>query len=167
MRSMKLITHLALIILSITFFSCNNSAIKHETVAELVTAAKASIESINSKDLAQIINKGHDLQIVDCREENLYKEGHITGSINIPRGILEFSGKLSNRRLNTIVFGNDQGSAALAVQSLHKLKYSNCYWVDSSWEDWKNQFPDLVEKGLPGVVEEVVKVESSGGGCGD
>lgn len=162
---MKIVNYIFLVIFSISLFSCGQSVDKYENVEDMISAAKVSTKSVSLQGLNDLIEANNNLQVIDCREKDAYVSGHIPGSVNIPRGLLEFSGKLSNRRLTTVVFGNKQGSAALAAQTLKKLKYSDCLWVDGSWEDWTAQYPELIETGMPGAVEVEVKVESSGG-CG-
>jgi rhodanese-related sulfurtransferase len=163
---MKLISSICLLIFCVFIISCNNNPDSFETVDDMVASAKAATKSIDGKKLKVLIDKG-GIQIIDCREENVYKEGHIKGAVNIPRGLLEFSGKISNRRLTTLVFGNEKGSAALAAQTLKKLKYFDCYWIDCNWEKWAEHNPELTEKGMPGGIVEEKKVETSGGGCGE
>ena len=121
----------------------------YENADDMVAAAKAEI------------------QIVDCREDYDFILGHITGSIHIPRGLLEFSNKISNRRIKTLVIGNEMGSGALAVKSLELLKYSDCYMLDFSWFDWEATYPELVEQGMgESAPVAAPKKEESSGGCG-
>lgn len=138
----------------------------YEGPEQMVEAAKSEIKTMRMDEFKKLIDSETPIQIVDCREDYDYMFGHIPGSIHIPRGLLEFSGKLSNRRLTTLVLGNESGSGALAVQSLELLKYSDCYMLDFSWFDWEATYPELVEQGMGETTPEPVKQESSGGGCG-
>ncbi|MFO7827851.1 MAG: rhodanese-like domain-containing protein [Bacteroidales bacterium] len=140
----------------------------YESIDEMVPAAKAEIKTMGMEELKSLIDQQAEIQVVDCREDYDFILGHITGSVHIPRGILEFSDKISNRRIKTLVIGNEQGSGALAVKSLELLKYQDVYMLDFSWFDWEEQYPELVEQGMgEKVATESVKKESSGGGCGD
>ena len=166
---MRFINFIITALLSVTLLiSCvNTDNTVYESAEEMVTAAKAEINTINMEDFKALIDNHTQIQIIDCREDYDYMLGHITGSIHIPRGLIEFSGKLSNRRITTLVIGNEVGSGALAVQSLKLLKYSNCYMLDFSWFDWEATYPELVEQGIGETAPAPVKKESSGGGCGD
>ena len=131
------------------FYACSQGSNEtYESADQMVSSALSQIQTISMQDLVLILEKGEIIQVVDCREEIEYKDGHIKGAINVPRGLLEFSPKLSNRRLKTIVLGNDKGSGALAVKTLSKMKYSDCYLVDCTMEEWANEFPEWVEKGI-------------------
>ena len=157
-------------ILSIVLFiGCvQKDGTTYESIDGMVAAAKANIQTMGMEELKTLIDNHAPIQIVDCREDYDFMLGHIPGSIHIPRGLLEFSSKLSNRRIKTLVIGNEMGSGALAVQSLELLKYSDCYMLNFSWFDWEATYPELVEQGMgEAVAAEPVKQESSGGGCGD
>jgi len=143
-----------------------NDTTVYETPDDLVAAAKAEVKSIGMEELKALIDSHAKIQIVDCREDYDYMLGHIPGSIHIPRGVLEFSDKLSNRRVKTLVLGNEMGSGALAVQTLELLKYSNCYLLDFSWFDWEGAYPELVEQGMWNAQPEAPKKKESSGGCG-
>ena len=165
---MRFIKYIFPALLSVTLlFSCANiDNTVYESTEDMVAAAKAEIETIGMEELKALIDNHTEIQIVDCREDYDFMLGHITGSIHIPRGLLEFSGKISNRRIKTLVIGNEAGSGALAIQSLELLKYSDCYMLDFSWFDWEATYPELVEQGMGETAPVPVKKESSGGGCG-
>ena len=166
---MKIFRTLNLIILSaLLLTSCvKKDNTVYENVDDMVAAAKAEIKTMGMEDLKALIDNHTEIQIVDCREDYDFILGHIPGSIHIPRGLLEFSSKLSNRRIKTLVIGNESGSGALAVQSLKLLKYSDCYMLDFSWFDWEATYPELVEQGMGETAPAApVKKETSGGGCG-
>ncbi|MBI9055849.1 MAG: rhodanese-like domain-containing protein [Bacteroidales bacterium] len=167
---MKFIKFIVPTILSVTLLlSCvQRDTTVYESTDAMVTTVKAEIKTMSMEDLKTLIDNHSEIQIIDCREDYDFILGHITGSIHIPRGLLEFSSKISNRRLKTLVIGNEMGSGALAVQSLELLKYSDSYLLDFSWFDWEETYPDLVDQGMgESVSAEPAKKESSGGGCGD
>ena len=114
-----------------------------------------------------LLDEGVEIQIIDVREQDMCAAGHIPGSVNVPRGLLEFSSKASNRRARTIILGNDDFSAALAVQTLQKMKFKNIQMLDGIWFEWIAYFPDLFEEGLGESTTKAEPKPSSGGGCGD
>lgn len=138
----------------------------YESADDMVAAAKAEIKTMGMEEFKALLDSETQIQIVDCREDYDFMLGHVPGSIHVPRGVLEFSDKISNRRLKTLVIGNEQGSGALAVKTLGLLKYSDCYLLDFSWFDWEAEYPDLVEQGMGNAPTEAPKKEVSSGGCG-
>jgi rhodanese-related sulfurtransferase len=153
----------------ISFNSCQKTQVEtmsFASVDEMVSAAKSSILTINADGLMQMIEDQWRIQIVDCREPKQYTLGHIPGAINVPRGDLGFSSKLTNRRLTTLVFGNDMGSGALAAAAMKKMKYRNVTYIDCTWADWHEAYPEQMETGL-GTLDVIVDKPVASGGCGE
>jgi 3-mercaptopyruvate sulfurtransferase SseA len=65
------------------------SLAKDLTKKELVEQARSKITEITAADAKAQFDKGGAV-FLDCREPNEYKQGHIPGALNIPRGLLEF-----------------------------------------------------------------------------
>ena len=141
----------------------NNS---YDNVAQLVDDSQASIAKVTVDELKTVLDHKGEYKIIDCRETGEYIDGHIPGAINIPRGVLEFSGKISNRRETIYVYSETADRASLASQSLKLLKYNKVYLIDGGWHEWNKTFPEQIEKG-DGDTESkpAPKVEESGG-CG-
>ncbi len=160
-----------ILILFVTIFaiqSCGMEEAKiYSSVDEMVMEAIESVDKITTDELKTLLDEGADLQIIDVREQDLFIAGHIPGSVNVPRGMLEFSSKASNRRLRTIIIGNDDWSGALAVQTLQKMKFKNVQMLDGIWFEWIAYFPDQFEEGLGEATAKAEPEPSSGGGCGE
>lgn len=58
-----------------------------KTGAQLVQEVKPQITEVSTDDLAN--NLAKDIVLIDVREPAEYAEGHIAGSVNFPRGVLE------------------------------------------------------------------------------
>lgn len=141
----------------------NNS---YDSVAQMLSHVQEDIAKISVTDLKAIQEHKGEYKIIDCRETEEYSQGHIPGAINIPRGVLEFSDKISNRRETLYVYSQTNDRTSLACPSLKLLKYNKVYLIDGGWEEWHKAFPKLIEKG-DGETEQKAppKVEESSG-CG-
>ncbi len=60
------------------------------SASDLVATARQSIIEVSPNQAAQLISGGTDVVLIDVREPAEFETGHIKGSINIPRGMLEF-----------------------------------------------------------------------------
>ena len=58
-----------------------------KTGAQLVQEVKPQITEVTTDDLAN--NLAKDIVLIDVREPVEFAEGHIAGSVNFPRGVLE------------------------------------------------------------------------------
>lgn len=141
----------------------NNS---YDSVDQMLKQAQAGITKVKVADLKAIKEHDNEYKIIDCRETEEYTEGHIPGAISIPRGVLEFSDKISNRRETIYVYSQTNDRASLACPSLNLLKYHKVYLIEGGWQEWHKTFPDLIEKGEGDAGSKPApKVEESGG-CG-
>ena len=86
-----------------------------KTAQDLVTAAKTEITEISIEDAEQAIDSANVL--LDVREPDEFRDGHIPGAINVPRGLLEFKlssePTLRDRSLSFILYCKTSGRAAL------------------------------------------------------
>ena len=116
------------------------------TVAELVAAAKASIELVDVDGLVRELDGGSAV-VIDLRErDELERHGTIAGAIHAPRGMLEFFADgsspyhletfdRSDRRL--ILFCASGGRSALAAASLQRMGFSNVAHLEGGLQAWK------------------------------
>ncbi|MBN1252611.1 MAG: hypothetical protein JXA16_10780 [Bacteroidales bacterium] len=162
----KIIIYFSAIIL-IFLSACSSDMKKYENSEAMVKDAISVAKLINIDDFKTVFDK-KDVKIllVDCREESEYKEGHIPGAINIPRGMLEFSKDLTDRRVKLYVYSQTTDRAALAYESLKKLKFSKLSIIEGGWVAWTDKYPDLKEEGSGDAHKGEAKEEESSGGCG-
>ena len=116
------------------------------TIAELVAAAKATIENLDPDTVAREA-RGNGPLLVDIRErEELERHGTIDGAVHAPRGMLEFYADLSSpyhrpefevdRRV--ILYCASGGRSSLAVKALQALGYSNVAHLEGGFNAWKS-----------------------------
>lgn len=164
MKTNKLIFFISI---SIIISGCNLKKDNHyDNISQKVSEAQAGISKVTVTELKEILNHNGEYKIIDCREKEEFIDGHIPGAINIPRGVLEFSEKISNRKETIYIYSQTVDRASLAYPTLKLLKYKKVYLVDGGWLEWNKAFPELIEKG-DGNAGSIVapKVEESGG-CG-
>ena len=124
------------------------------TAADLVTEARARIREVMSADFST--QQGSAI-VIDVREPSEFETGHIPGSINIPRGVLEFQvdahpavanvsdPALSHKERPIVVVCRTGGRAALAALSLQRLGFADVRSIAGGVMAWG-------ESGLPLVV---------------
>ena len=124
------------------------------TAADLVTEARARIREVMSADFST--QQGSAI-VIDVREPSEFETGHIPGSINIPRGVLEFQvdahpavanvsdPALSHKERPIVVTCRTGGRAALSAVNLQRLGFSDVRSIAGGVTAWG-------EAGLPLVV---------------
>ncbi|MCI1058794.1 rhodanese-like domain-containing protein [Stenotrophomonas maltophilia] len=127
------------------------------TADDLVADARERIREVSAVHLTDPTRISPLL--IDVREPSEFLEGHIPGSINLPRGLLEFkihshlapadgsAGKLtSSATTPMLVYCQTGGRAALAADSLQQLGFREVRSLAGGFAAWK-------EAGLPVSVD--------------
>lgn len=115
-----------------------------QTAAQMVAAAKASIENL---DVDQVVSELEDGKavIVDIREsEERLQNGFMPGAVHLPRGMLEFyadpTSPYHRQEIapdkRVILHCASGGRSALAVRTLMELGYTNVAHLDGGFNAW-------------------------------
>ena len=116
-----------------------------KSAAELVAEAKGRVENLSVDEVAAEMSTG-DAVLVDLREpEELATNGKIPGSVNVPRGMLEFRADPTSpyhqepfdpsRRV--IVHCASGGRSALAAATLQDMGYQRVAHLEGGFTAWK------------------------------
>jgi rhodanese-related sulfurtransferase len=105
---------------------------------ELVEKARAVTKQVTIKDLKTAMDAQADIAILDVREPAEYDVAHIPGSVNVPRGLLEFSvwSMLPDTNQKIFVYCKTGARAALATKLLNELGYKEAVAVDTGGVAW-------------------------------
>lgn len=118
---------------------------------DLVAAAKARIREVPLSESESAIHAADVL--LDVREPDEYRAGHIAGALNIPRGMLEFkmSGtpELGSRDLNILLYCKGGGRAALAAQTLQEMGYLSVSSIAGGFDAWATAGKPVDKPALP------------------
>ncbi len=194
---MKIMKKFSLAILSLFFLlviSCNEKEeaknndnenvktnVKTETVVfntvdDLVADAKKKITEITPEDFKAKADAEEAFVLIDLRSEKDFSKSHITGAVNIPRGVLEF-------RINKDSFWEDAmiytpkkdeliilycksgKRSALAALTLKTMGYTNVKCISGGIKAFKELYPNDIE--IPGGAKDIEPAveEEDDGGC--
>ena len=121
----------------------------------LVEEARKSIETLNSQEVKQLIQK-EEITLLDIRDiRELWKEGTIENSKHIPRGMLEFwldpessyykSNKIKDIK-KIVLFCALGLRSALATKSLMDMGFKNIAHVDGGFDALKQSGLKVISK---------------------
>ncbi|MBL0029064.1 MAG: sulfurtransferase [Rhodanobacteraceae bacterium] len=117
-----------------------------KTAQDLVVDAKTRIREIGHEELLALQRGG--APIVDVREPDEYHAGHIPGSINIPRGVLEFQvdghpavnclqdPALAHRSAAIVLSCRSGARSALAADALRQLGFAEPVSLAGGFNGW-------------------------------
>ena len=106
---------------------------------DLVQEAKKSVRECHAAEMHERLTAPNAL-LIDVREPDEYRQGHISGAINIPRGMLEF--KISNEpslqdlTRPLLVYCKTSGRAALSVVALQTMGFTNTNSLAGGFDGW-------------------------------
>ena len=173
MKTLKILLGISVVVLISAITGCNKTP-GFENVDDMVAASTKNMEFLTVEDLNVKIDSMEAFNLIDVREPSEFNRGYIPGSINIPRGLVEF--KIANEdfwmneglylpeKEELFILVCKKGSwSILAAESLSKLGYNNVLVLDGGWKKWELTFPLIYEKNLDALGGHAEEEES--GGC--
>lgn len=115
-----------------------------KTYAELLQDVKAQVRQVSLEDLHARREAGEPLLIVDVREKDEWRQGHLVGAVHLPRGFLEMqaASKLPDRGAKIVTICAGGIRSAFAAKVLQELGYTNVESANPGFNDWKDKgFP--------------------------
>lgn len=120
----------------------------HLTLADLVKDAKSRIREITAEQFHDALQNNRKQIILDVREADEYKSWRISGSLLIPRGVLEPAVDLENPKRNKmlanargekiVVYCGTGGRSALAADVLQKMGFVDIESLAGGITNWRN-----------------------------
>ena len=118
-----------------------------KTSKSLLDEARASIKQVGVEE-ARDLMKNSGAVVVDVRESDEWRQGHIPEAIFIPRGFLELrvEDKVPDHKAPVILQCASGTRSLLAARTLREMGYENLYNLNGGFNAWK-------DKGLPWVAD--------------
>ncbi len=98
-----------------------------KTYADLLQEVKAAIRQVSLEDLKDRLEGGEELILVDVREKDEWRQGHVPGALHIPRGFLEMQSgsRLPDKDARIVTICAAGIRSAFAAKVLLELGYTN------------------------------------------
>ncbi|HTW88330.1 MAG TPA: molybdopterin-synthase adenylyltransferase MoeB [Candidatus Binataceae bacterium] len=112
----------------------------------ILDEARSSIRQIDAEQARKLLDQG--AAIIDVRESDEWRQGHIPQATFIPRGFLELrvEEKIPDHQQPVIVQCASGTRSLLAARTLSEMGYENLYNLSGGFNGWK-------DKGLPWVAD--------------
>jgi len=137
MKRKHLVLIIALVIGAAFALSAPVALAKDLTKQDLDKEAESKITEIAPDAAKAEMDKGN-VVILDCREPDEYKAGHIPGAVNIPLGQMEFKieEKFPDRNTRIIMYCKSGVRSSLACCRIDPMGYKNVVNLQGGWEAW-------------------------------
>ena len=109
------------------------------TAKDMVADAKVrGVKEIAIEQTKKDIESGNKLVVLDVREPEEFKKGHLPKAVNSPRGLLEFTVEkaIPDKNAYVIVYCKTGGRSCLAADTLMKMGYKNAVSMAGGWDGW-------------------------------
>lgn len=119
------------------------------SLSDLILAARTSTRSVSAERLEGWLGTGEPVVLVDVREPDEYRSGHLPGALSIPRGLLEAAADrdyaardpvLAEARWRRVVLYCDCPSGARAVfaaEVLQRMGFQHVFYLAGGIGMWQ------------------------------
>jgi rhodanese-related sulfurtransferase len=115
----------------------------------MVAHARKQVPEVSATETKAGMDEGTIDVVLDVREPEEWKAGHIPGAVHAPRGMLEWLADPGYAKHNPQLAGNTEAQivvhcaagarSLLAAETLKRLGYKNVSSMAGGLEDWKAQ----------------------------
>src|SRR5215471_15301593 len=118
-----------------------------KTSKNILDEARAEIKSVDIDEARRMLDKPGTV-LIDVREPDEWRQGHIANAVGISRGFLELriEEKVPDHKTPIIVQCASGTRSLLAARTLRELGYENVYNLTGGFNAWK-------DRGLPWVAD--------------
>lgn len=113
---------------------------KEKTGQDLLKQAKERATALRPEDVNEILARGERVTLVDVREGEEWRAGHLPGAVHVPRGFLELQvdQKLPDRGAPIILYCGGGNRSALAAVTLEDLGYTSVRHMTRGFTGWRD-----------------------------
>ncbi|MEN9724472.1 MAG: hypothetical protein RJB38_2458 [Pseudomonadota bacterium] len=105
-----------------------------------VNAAKATIRETTVAEVAARLKAGEKLCLVDTREDDEWRSGHIPGALHLGKGVIErdIEETIPDHAAEIILYCGGGFRSAIAAESLQQMGYTRVISMDGGIRGWKD-----------------------------
>ena len=111
-----------------------------KTYKELMDEARETIPELTIDEVKDRVERGEDWAVLDVREREEYREGHLEGAIPLPRGFLEMRVEetLPDKTRPIIAYCAGGVRSLIAARTMQEMGYENVSSMSGGYTAWKN-----------------------------
>ena len=111
-----------------------------KTYKQLMEEARKAIPEVSIDEVKNRVERGENWTLLDVREREEYREGHLEGAISLPRGFLEMRVEetVADKTKPIIAYCAGGVRSLIAARTLKELGYENVVSMSGGYTAWKN-----------------------------
>ncbi|MBI1994682.1 MAG: hypothetical protein HYS67_09830 [Deltaproteobacteria bacterium] len=110
-----------------------------KTFKQLMEEARKDVPELSVHEAQELLGKNGTYALLDVREKDEYREGHLEGAISLPRGFLEIKVESTVSDKSTPILAYCAGGvrSLLAGKILKEMGYHNVTSMSGGYTAWK------------------------------
>lgn len=111
-----------------------------KTYQELMNEARGAVAEVTIDDVKAQMENGARPTLLDVREREEYREGHLEGSVPLPRGFLEMRVEetVPDKSAPIVAYCAGGVRSLIAARTLKEMGYENVTSMSGGYTAWKN-----------------------------
>jgi adenylyltransferase/sulfurtransferase len=111
-----------------------------KTYKQLMEEARQAIPEVSTDEVKNRLERGEQWTLLDVREREEYREGHLDGAISLPRGFLEIRVEEAVPDKSTPIIAYCAGGvrSLIAARTLKEMGYEKVVSMSGGYTAWKN-----------------------------
>ncbi|MCS6926938.1 MAG: molybdopterin-synthase adenylyltransferase MoeB [Candidatus Binatia bacterium] len=111
-----------------------------KTYKQLMEEARQVVPEVTIEEVKQRLERGERWVLLDVREREEYREGHLEGAVSLPRGFLEIRVEETIPDKSTPIIAYCAGGirSLIAARTLKEMGYENVVSMAGGYTAWKN-----------------------------
>ena len=110
-----------------------------KTVKDLLAEARKVIPEWSTDQVSEKLNNGGGYTLIDVREKEEYRDGHLRGALSMPRGFLELRVEeaIPDKGSPVIAYCAGGTRSLLAARDMSEMGYTNVVSMSGGYTAWK------------------------------
>jgi molybdopterin/thiamine biosynthesis adenylyltransferase/rhodanese-related sulfurtransferase len=111
-----------------------------KTYRDIMAEARQAVPEWTPDEVRQRMSNGGGYTLLDVREKEEYREGHLPGAVSVPRGFLDMriEDAVPDKSAPIILYCAGGTRSLLAGRTLRELGYTNLVSMSGGYSAWKN-----------------------------
>jgi molybdopterin/thiamine biosynthesis adenylyltransferase/rhodanese-related sulfurtransferase len=107
---------------------------------EIMNEARTLVPEFSPAEVKQKLDRGEKPLLLDVREKEEYRDGHLEGALSLPRGFLEIRVEeaVPDRSTPIVAYCAGGTRSLIAARTLREMGYENVVSMSGGFTGWKN-----------------------------
>ena len=118
-----------------------------KTFQQLMDEARGTVKELSPQQVHELLRNNGNHALLDVREKEEYREGHLEGAVSVPRGFLEMKmdAEVPDKSTPIIAYCAGGVRSLLAGKVMQEMGYEDVISMSGGYTAWKNEGFEFVQ----------------------